>query len=63
MNLEDKEYMRALGAIMAMQGYIINGDYAPTIIPVQSVRMIDALMEELEVKEEGIAKARRKKVG
>jgi hypothetical protein len=29
----------------------------------QSVRMIDALMEELEVKEEGIAKARRKKVG
>jgi hypothetical protein len=62
MSPEDKEYLRALYAGMAMTGWIMNGDYSVDDIPRFSVKMADALIAQLEHQEEGIVKARKKRV-
>lgn len=64
MSPEDKEYLRALGAIMAMNGILSSsdGDFGSEAVAISAVRLADALMEQLEPKEEGIVKARKKRV-
>ena len=59
----DKEYLRALYAGMAMMGLIScsGGKFDMEAVAVSSLKQADAMMEQLEPKEEGIAKIRRKK--
>jgi len=64
MSPEDKEYLRALYAGMAMMGIVskgINGDIVEKVAE-NAFIMEDAMMEQLEPKEEfGIVKARKKR--
>jgi len=65
MTEEDKEYLRALYAGMAMMGIVsrgINKDIVESVVE-NAFIMADAMMKQLEPQEEGIVKARRKKVG
>jgi hypothetical protein len=64
MSPEDKEYLRALYAGMAMNGILSSsdGDFGSEAVAISAVRLADALMEQLEPKEEGIVKARKKRV-
>ena len=60
----DKEYLRALYAGMAMMGIVSRGINADIVesVALNAFIMADAMMRELEPKEEtGIVKARRKK--
>lgn len=61
MNEQDKEYLEALYAGLAMVGYLMNGDYTPEEIPGRAKQMARAMMEE-ETNEGGIVaiKPRRK---
>jgi len=64
MSPEDKEYLRALYAGMAMMGIVstgINRDIVEKVAE-NAFIMADAMMEQLEPKEEfGIVKARKKR--
>ena len=60
-NEHDKEYLRALYAGMAMVGHIIKGGLFEESIASTAFKQADAMMKQLEPKEEGIAKIRRKK--
>jgi hypothetical protein len=64
MSPEDKEYLRALYAGMAMMGLVScsGGKFDMEAVAVSSLKQADALMQELEPKEEGIVKARKKRV-
>jgi hypothetical protein len=64
MSPEDKEYLRALYAGFAMMGILssADGDFGNEAVAISAVRLADALMQELEPKEEGIVKARKKRV-
>jgi hypothetical protein len=64
MNLEDKEYLRALYAGMAMIGVLMinNEPYDDDAVADLSIRLADKLLERLEPKEGGIAKARKSRV-
>jgi hypothetical protein len=64
MSPEDKEYLRALYAGMAMMGILssADGDFGNEAVAISAVKLADALMEQLEPKEEfGIVKARKKR--
>jgi hypothetical protein len=65
MNPEDKEYLRAIYAGFAMNGLIScsEGLFDMEAVAVSSFKQADEMMLHLEPQEEGIAKARRKKVG
>jgi uncharacterized protein related to proFAR isomerase len=65
MTEEDTAYLRALYAGLAMNGIVTRGINADIVEQVakNSVLMADALLQQLDPKEEGIAKARRKKIG
>ena len=64
MSPEDKEYLRALYAGMAMMGIVSRGINADIVesVALNAFIVADALMEQLEPKEEGIVKARKKRV-
>jgi hypothetical protein len=62
MNKEDKEYLHALYAGMAMMGLIQKGSYTEDLVVILSFSMADSMMERLEPKK-GIAKARMEKIG
>ena len=57
MNNQDKEYLEAIYAGLAMAGYIMNGDYHPDEIPTLSKAMAKLMMEEPE--EAGLASVKR----
>ena len=59
MSPEDKEYLRCLFAMFAMNGLISRGSVWE---PKEVYEIADEMMEELEPKEEGIVKARKKRV-
>ena len=64
MGLEDKEYLRALYAGMAMNGLIScsGGKFDMDAVAVSAFKQADEMMEQLEPKEEfGIVKARKKR--
>jgi hypothetical protein len=65
MTEEDKEHLRALYAGMAMMGIVSRGINADIVesVALNAFIMADAMMQQLQPQEEGIAKARRKKVG
>ena len=59
----DKEYLRAVYAGMAMMGIVstgINRDIVGKVAE-NAFIMADAMMEQLEPREEGIVRVRRKK--
>ena len=64
MSPEDKEYLRALYAGFAMMGILSSsdGDFGNEAVAISSVRLADTLIAQLEHKEEGIVKARKKRV-
>jgi hypothetical protein len=64
MNLEDKEYLRALYAGMAMMGVVmINKEpYDDDAVADLAIRLADKLIKRLEPVEEGIVKARKSRV-
>ena len=65
MTEEDKEHLRALYAGMAMMGIVSRGINADIVesVALNAFIMADVMMQQLQPQEEGIAKARRKKVG
>jgi len=60
MSDDDKEYLRALYAGLAMVGWIMNGDYTPEEIPPLALKQADAMLELLEP-DEGIVSIRKRK--
>jgi len=62
MSKEEKEYLHALYAGMAMMGFVQKGSYTEDLIATLSFSMADLMMEQLEPKK-GIVRARRSKVG
>ena len=64
MTEEDKEHLRALYAGMAMMGIVSRGINADIVesVALNAFIMADAMMRELEPQEEGIVKARKKRV-
>ena len=65
MTEEDTAYLRALYAGLAMNGIVSRGINAEIVelVAKNSFLMADSMMEQLNPKEEGIAMARRKKIG
>jgi hypothetical protein len=61
MSKEEKEYLHALYAGMAMMSLIQKGSYTEDLVATLSFSMADLMMERLEPKK-GIARARRNKV-
>jgi len=63
MSPEDKEYLRALYAGMAMMGLVMReGVVDGSGLEIDAWVMANRMMQELEPKEEGIVKARKKRV-
>lgn len=61
MNEQDKEYLEALYAGMAMVGYLMNGDYSPDEIPTLAKKMAKSMMEDEAEEGEGIVAIRKRK--
>jgi hypothetical protein len=63
MSPEDKEYLRALYAGMAMMGLVMReGVIDNSGLEIDAWVMANRMMRELEPQEEGIVKARKKRV-
>ena len=62
MTKEEKEYLHAIYAGMAMMGYVQRNTYHEEMIVNLSFSMADQMMKRLDP-QEGIVKARRTKVG
>ena len=60
MNEQDKEYLEALYAGMAMVGYLMNGDYSPEEIPSLAKNMAKSMMEDETMVEEGIVAIKKR---
>jgi hypothetical protein len=60
LNEQDKEYLEALYAGLALAGYLMNGDYSPEEIPVLAKRMAKRMLEE-EPDEGGIVAIKSRK--
>jgi len=58
MRSEEKEYLEAVYAGLAMAGYIMNGDYHPSEIPTLAKAMAKVMMEEPK-EETGITAVKR----
>ena len=62
MTKDDKEYLRAIYAGLAMMGYIQKNTYHEEMVVNLSFSIADEMIERLDP-QKGIAKARRAKVG